>query len=261
MKKILLTMLCFAIAATAFAYDGGDVTEAGRFEASTGFAYVKTTGYYDEDSKKQDVPGNLDPAATLIPLGLSYGIIDGLEAGLDLAFNFLNKDAGDVSGLDRPVLSAKYIDPALNFGGFVEFALPLGSEDIVGKDPEAAINLGVAYEARFNAFEIDTALEYNLTFEGDDKTKQDGFTLYVNPEYYLMDELSLALDIMFVKTFDEKFDGDSVDDTAGHLLALAPGVDYDVTDDFVLSASVPFTVMGKNSGAFVGFGIEAKYKF
>ena len=258
-KKIILFAVLILLPGALFAYDGGGITESGMFEAEVGFEYVKFTGLYDKDGKKQDITG--DPAFFLIPFSVSYGIIDGLEAGMIFTFEADNKDAGDVTGLDRPVLSVKYISPVFNMGLFADLVLPVGSEDIVGADPELEINAGIAYEAVFDAVGIDAAAEYNLTFEGDDKYRQDGLTFYLNPEYYLKEELGIFLDTEFSMSFDKIYDGDSVDDSAGYLITLSPGADYILNELVRFSLSLPFTVAGRNGSSYLGLELNSVFRF
>ena len=260
MKKILALFVCLAlVSGMAFGYDGGGVTEVRKFEVIIGIDYLMNLEIYDNDGEKGAASG--DPAFIYVPYSFSYGIIEGLEAEMEFSVDFINADAGDASGLNRPVFSVKYILPSVNLGGFADCIIPLGSEEIVGLDPEIGFDFGIAYEAEFNLFKIDTAVEYNLTFEGDDKSKQDGMTLYINPEYYVKEQLGLLLDIQYNITFNRQDEGDSVDDTEGNLLILSPGAEYVVNELIRLEASLPFSVIGRNNASLVGFSLEAVFEF
>ena len=142
MKKVLAIALLCAVSSFA-SWSIMAPKGAGKGEAKLGFAYNMIGDDY----------------AMGLNLGARYGIIEGLEAavmlhgmsigGVSVPGFTLTSSEDDFSGLAMPVIAVRYFLP-MGLGFFADAALPVGSEDIVGKDPEFGLVLGAQFVTNIN---------------------------------------------------------------------------------------------------------------
>jgi hypothetical protein len=240
------TRTLFAIGLTlCLAAGAGFALDQGKIELSAGYEMKTTYGYYDKDGYHA-ASGDL-PVIHKIPLKFRYGILEGLQAGVDVPIVFQNKAAGDKAGLDRPALYGEYVHPQLNLGAFAKMLLPVGNEGIASStsfkvDPE--IDLGLIYAPSFGDFSLWATLEYDLTFEGDDKFKQDMVVLYLEPAYIGVKNLYAYLGLELDYSFDVSFSGTKLDKSSNWVVLVGPGAAYDINPMINVGLNVPFTVLG-----------------
>lgn len=257
MKRILSTVAVAAV--SSFAFDQYLPVAPKTLETDVMYSYTAYNGFYDEDGKKQDLE-DASPALQTPSLALKYGIIPGLDVELALAFAMKNDDLGPegeaVSGLDRPQLALKYAHPELGAGGFVNVSLPVGGEDIVGKDPATTIAVGAIYGKAFGQVKVNALAQYMFNTEVE-KFKQDGYNVYAQGQYDVTPQIGPYLGVDYTAALEAKFDGEAVEDTDNNLLTLKPGANYVINDKMAAEVTVPVTVMGKsipsNWGVYVGF--------
>ncbi|HQF53744.1 MAG TPA: hypothetical protein PK208_01365 [Fibrobacteria bacterium] len=213
---------------------------------------------YDDEGEKFEFNGS--PAVMMPGLQVKYGIIDGLDVEVALAYAMKNEDAGDVSGLAKPEIGLKYVAPDLGVGGFLNVELPFGSEDIVGENPQTKIQGGVIYGKAFGQIAVNALAGYVFeTEEKDLKSKQDALEIYAQGQYNVNEMIGPYLGVEFFKTFDAQYDGETVEESAGYLLTLQPGVNVTIDANMAAELSVPVTVMGKSNPA--AWGIAAAFKY
>lgn len=256
MKKTFLAAAALSCAAGTFAYDEYGTVKAKSLEADVMYTHTFVNGYYNSDGDKKDVDGS--PATMNPALQLKYGIIDGLDVEAVIPFLMTNKDAGDKSGLNKPQIDVKYLNP-IGVGALVGADLPLGGKDIVGDDPALALRVGAILSKNIDKLALNGWLLYTRNFEdgSDEKYKAgDVLDFYIKPQYNVTDKIGPYLGIDFTKSFDSEYDGQSNDD-AGYLLTLKPGLNYVINDKFGAELNVPVTVLGQNEPAsvsiYVGF--------
>jgi hypothetical protein len=141
MKKILAAAL-ICTASSAFAtWDLFPVQEAGKGEAKLGYQYTIP-------AEKTSFMG--------LNFGARYSIIEGLEAAVLLkggAGGYVltsDYDGNDLekTGLDRPTIGVRYWLP-LGLGIAVDAILPVGSEKLVGEEPQFGLNAGLQFSTKF----------------------------------------------------------------------------------------------------------------
>lgn len=247
MKKIAIPAILVA-ASSVLAFDQYLPLSKGKLETDVMFTHTAGTGFYDGDGKKQDAEGS--PAVEMPSIQLKYGIIDGLDAELYLEYDFVNEDASAtgeaVSGLVRPQLALKYAHPELGLGGYLNVALPVGSEDLVGKDPATTINVGAIYGKTFGPAVVNTYAEYQFNTEVE-KYKQDAIHAYLQGQYNATDKIGPYLGVDYIQALEASYDGEAVSKSGGYLLTLKPGANFIATDAIALELTVPVTVLGKSA--------------
>lgn len=250
MKKVLIVLLGLIICSGfTFALDQGEI------EIGTGVGIYKTTKVWDIDGNSTDVPDPLDPTITMIPFGITYGISDNLDASFKAAYVKFNEDwfGTELTGIGRPSIGIKYMSE-MDLGASLDIWLPLGSEDIVGTDPQVELDIAVLYEPTFGSIDLAAGISYNLTFEDDFGEKQDAILISAEPTYKAMEGFGVSLGLDYLIVFDYKVDGTAVTDTGGSLFTVTPGANYDLNDMANLALGIPIDLVGKN--AYSGWGIE-----
>lgn len=264
--KRTLSAVALATAST-FAFDQYLPVAPKALETDVMYSYTANTGGYDPDGKKQDFE-DLSPAVQAPSLALKYGIIPGLDAELALAYSLKNKDAGDVSGLDRPQIAVKYAHPELGVGGFVNVSVPVGSEDIVSKDPITTIAGGAIYGKAFGQVKVNAFAQYVFNTEAKEtdeftgttiKTKQDNYEVYAQGQYDVTPQIGPYLGVDYAGYLEKQYDGEGAPDSDGYLLTLKPGANYVINDKFAAEATVPVTVLGKSQPATWGVYVGVYY--
>jgi len=274
--KRTLSAVALATAST-FAFDQYLPVAPKALETDVMYTYSAGTGGYDADGKKHDlkIPNEdrtgtttLSPVTQMPSLALKYGIIPGLDAELALTYTVKNKDAGDVKGLDRPQLAVKYAHPELGVGGFVNVSVPVGSEDIVGKDPITTIAGGALYGKTFGQVKVNAFGQYVFNTEAKEtdavtgtttKTKQDSYEIYAQGEFDVTPQVGPYLGVDYTGFLEKQVDGKGEKDSDGYLLTLKPGGNFVVNDKIAVEANVPVTVLGKKQPASWGIYVGAYY--
>jgi hypothetical protein len=251
MKKTFLAAAVLSCAVGTFAYDEYGTVKAKSLEADVMYTHTFGMGVYNSDGDKKDYKDwngeDISPAYMAPSLQLKYGIIDGLDVEAVVPFLMTNKDAGDKSGLNKPQIDVKYLNP-IGVGVLVGVDLPLGGEDIVGTDPALALRGGLILSKNIDKLALNGWALYTHNFEDGSEAKYkagDVLDFYVKPQYNVTDKIGPYLGIDFIKTFDSESDGNSNGD-AGYLLTLKPGLNYVINDKFGAELNVPVTILGKN---------------
>lgn len=227
MKKLLVVFAvsvfaCFSSLALANEASAPLALQKGKLGVGLSIGYGATSSFYDKDGKSQDIGGTL----STLPINLTagYGIIDGLEAGVDLSLvrNAFSPDDGDTAsgfGLREVTLGAKYaIIPELAVGA--GFLLDVGtSEDEITAADEMAtsdgfhgIAIAVTGKKAFDKVVVGGGLRYTLLLSRSmdidlgtgspvsaDVNPGDLLDLTVNGGYQVLDNLYVGLSILFAK--------------------------------------------------------------
>lgn len=153
-KKALLAT---AIAATAsFAtWDYFPVQEAGKGQAELSVPFI--------------MQGDMSRLG--VGIGARYSIIQNLEAGLRLPYTiFTHWDGKDAKqdGIGNLDLMFRYqFMPIMN--AFIDVALPIGDEEVVGWDDGLGVYLGVQFSQNFGMVNFGSELGFGFRTEGDDE--------------------------------------------------------------------------------------------
>ena len=243
-RSAILAVL--AVAGGAFAFDQYLPVGKGKLESDLMVQRTAQSGGYDADGKSQSLTSEEGSPATTTPsLQFKYGIIDGLDVELLAAYELRNKDNGDVSGLSRPELALKYVHPEMGVGGFLNVALPMGSEKIVGEKPATTFFVGAIYGKTFGQIVVNAFADYQFNTESE-KMKQDAIQVYAQGQYNVNTQIGPYLGVDYAKAFEMQMDGTSVPKSDGYLLTLKPGLNFAVNEMIAIEANVPVTVMGKS---------------
>lgn len=260
MKKTLISAL-LALSAGAFAYDEYGTVAKGKTEVDVMYTHMFGTGYYDADAKSHSIDES--PAIMTPSLQVKYGIIDGLDVELGGSYTSSNKDAGDLSGLNKPQLDVKYVH-ALGFGGLIGVDLPFGSTDMVGENPTVALRVGPVLAKTIDKVVLNGWALYTLNFEDKDKNKSaDGLDVYFKPQYNVTDKIGPYLGIDYQTSIGKSkfaFGDESIEvDPKFYLVTLKPGVNYVINETYSAELNVPVTVAGQYAenkasvSVYVGF--------
>jgi hypothetical protein len=260
MKKIAIPAI-LAAASNVLAWDEYGALGAKKLEIDAMINYTSYNGSYDEDGKKQDLE-DASPAMTQPVLQVKYGIIDGLDVEVAIPFTMNNDDLSatgkSVSGLDRPNLGVKYTH-ASGFGGFLAADLPVGSEDIVGKEPATSIYAALQYTKTFGKVALNDFVLFKTTLEVEESKPADLLWIYVKPQYNVTDKIGPYLGLDYQMNIGKKKEAGEEEDAEANLLTLKPGINFIATDAIGLEANVPVTVLGKNNGS--SFGVYAGFYY
>jgi hypothetical protein len=293
MKKLLVVLtfgvfVCLSSMVLANEASAPLALQKGKLGVGLSIGYGSTGSMYDEDGKSQDVGGTI----STLPINLTagYGIIDGLEAGVDLSLvrNAFSPDSGDSAsgfGLREVTIGAKYaIIPELAVGA--GFLLDVGtSEDELEAADELAtsdgfhgIAIAVTGKKAFDKVVVGGGLRYTLllsrSYDIDigmgspvsaDVNPGDILDLTVSGGYQILDNLYAGLSIMFTKQITDteiEASGQSVtQDAVFQVLSLGIDAVYDINDTISAYLSISekdeyFTIgiplMGKDAPA-IGF--------
>jgi hypothetical protein len=235
------------------------------------------TGQFDADGERvtfdeafdPDGPGPLEAdgvsqTALQFDIKAAYGIIDGLEAGLVLPI-VSNSLGGTVAGTDLDSSGFGLGDvalygayearlSALDVGGGAYFKLATGKSDDLEADElptgSGQMDLGVGVFARkvLGKIQIDGKVGYIVTMASEEDIL--GTTVDINPgdilyldvggTYWITDQLSAGLYVVFFSGGEVQVDGDAADDSSSNLLSIAPAVNYHVNDMIDLGLSTRF---------------------
>lgn len=263
MKKSLVLVLAVCVLAGISSIVTANESSAplalgkGKLGVGLSIGYGSANKFFDEDGKSQDLGGT---QSTLpINLNAGYGIIDGLEAGVELSLvrNAFAPDTGDTAsgfGLREVTIGAKYaIIPELAVGA--GFLLDTGkSEDEITEADEFAtsdgfhgIAIAVSGKKAFDKIIVGGGLRYTLLLSRSmdidvgmgspvsaDVNAGDLLDLTVSGGYQILDNLYAGLSILFAKQITDteaSVGGQTItEDAVFQVLSLGIDVVYDIND-------------------------------
>lgn len=273
MKKVLAAALLCAASSAFATWDLFPAQEAGKGEAKVGFEY--------------GIPGEKSSVMGL-NIGARYSIIEGLEAaimlggpGFVLSKTIADEDA-KVSGLSKPVIGVRYWLP-LGLGIAVDAALPVGSEKVVGTEPQFGLDAGLQFSTNFTP-ELSFGSEAILSvIDKESKDVSNGMSLNAAIEFdYSLGAATPWLGLDITKGLTKPDAGevtcDATDPTCAATIAagaevpkpdpaplglgLSVGVVYDITESMYADASFWIGIAGdaykdyKEKTINVDFGIK-----
>jgi len=213
MKKVLAAALLCSVSSFA-TWDLFPVQDAGKGEAKVGFQY--------------DIPG--EKSSTMgINFGARYSIIEGLEAAVMLGGPgfVLSQTVADIdtkaTGLNKPVIGVRYWLLPLGLGLAVDAALPLGSEKVVGKEPQFGLDVGVQYSTKITEELVIGSEALATVINKLDKDNNAGINLNIAVEAdYSIGAITPWLAVDLTKGLT-KADSPEIDPTLGATLENAAG--------------------------------------
>ena len=186
-------------------------------------------------------------------VGARYTVITNLELGLKFSYVlFSDWDGNDLKqdGIDNLPLMVRYqFMPAMN--AFLDVTLPIGNEDLVGKDKPFVFHFGAQYSQKMGMVNLGAELGLQLETEGDDKTTppwtlnigaegdfaiNQMFTPYVGIDLYML---------MGKFTYDGESEGDSF---TGDLL-FHPYLGINIAFNQMISLDISAAFLFGNSDA------------
>jgi hypothetical protein len=265
MRKAAL-LFTLGLAGSAYCLDEYLPIEAGKFEGDIGYGFLYSTSTYDNDGKKQDIPGDGSITGHNIPLQIKYGIMPGLEVSVGWAFTavttksdlgILGKVDDTQSGLGQPDIAVKYALMDLGLGVFGDFTAPFATGDFADPDqPPMAIGFGALFTKTFMPnFRLTSTAGYKINFEGENKVKDGNeILLLAKPEFVINPFAGVYLGLREDINSESETDGTGNKDD-GHLFTLAPGWNALWLPNVATEVNVPITLFGKNNIA--AWGINA----
>jgi len=262
MKKgaLLFMAVCVFAGITSFVSAGESMSPLalakGKLGVGLSLGYGSADKFYDADGEAQDIGGTISTMP--IDLSAAYGIIDNLEAGVNISLvrDAVSPDEGDAVsgfGLRNVIIGAKYaVIPELAVGA--GFLLDVGtSEDELEAADEYptsdgfhGIAINLAGKKAFDKIVLNGGIRYTLLLgrDIDMSTGAGTITVDVNPGdildlsvgggYQILDNLYAGLDIMFAKQIgDTEIEAGGVTQTEEAVFqVLSVGVNavYDIND-------------------------------
>jgi hypothetical protein len=264
MKKVV-AIIGLAMIGSSFGLDEYLPVEAGKLEVDLGYGLTSSTGVYDQDGEKQDLPDGTSSMFHAIPLQLKYGIMPGLDVEVLWAFQMSSFKAdaappfpaidNSASGFGQPEIALKYALMDIGAGAYVNFIAPFATGDFADPDaPPMALALGAVYTKLFMPqFNLTAQLNYRLNFEAENKF-QDGnvFSIYAKPEFRFNEFGGAYLGLRYDMFGEDQLDGNGLANTDGSLVTVLPGWNATWLPTVATEVNVPISIMGTSTGAFWG---------
>jgi hypothetical protein len=137
-------------------------------------------------------------------------------------------------------------------GAYVDMYLPVGSEDIVGPDPEIFFNIALFYYIDIESFFISAETVYMLTFADANDTTNDNFKISVQPGYVPFENFQISLAMEFDYSLNRVVGGTVDEGTSTYVVKVSPGVGYALDESLILSLEFPITLFGASSTDEIG---------
>ena len=258
-KLMVASFTVFLSATAPFALDEYDPVPARVMQINIGTERTNVTGFYQDTWESDGIENENNPMS--LPMQGKFGLMDNLEGSMEV--DYLIQDDSGHTGLDRPRLGLKYLDPTLGVGGFLAVSLPVGFEDIMNSGNYATMTFGAMYNKNFPHVNLKSNVSYSYNTEDSHKSKIDDIRLFAKPEYplplkalssrnqYLGVNLALSYDYMF----NREVNGNSSDDGAQLFLA-APGVFSSLNKIVSAELQFPFSYAGQNMDETRGVRLE-----
>ena len=247
-KLMVASFTAFFTATASFALDEYNPVPARVMQINIGMERSTISGKYLGTWESDGVENENNPMS--LPMQGKFGLMDNLEGSMEV--NYLIEDKNGHTGLDRPVLALKYLEPARGLGGYLAIALPVGFEDIMNAGNYATMTFGAMYNRNFPRVNLVSNLSYSFNTEDSHKTKIDDIRLFVKPGVPLPlkaltakgQVLGVNLGMSYDFMFNQQVNGASSDDGA-HLFVASPGVYYTFNKIVSLDLQVPVALAGQ----------------
>jgi hypothetical protein len=242
--KLIAASLTALVTATApFALDEYNPVPVRVMQINIGMERSTISGHYQSSWESDGIENVNNPMS--LPMQGKFGLMDNLEGSMEV--NYLIEDNSGHTGLDRPVLALKYLEPTRGLGGYLAIALPVGFEDIMNAGNFATLTFGAMYNRNFPRVNLLSNISYSFNTEDSHKSKIDDLRLFAKPGVPLPIKavaskgqiLSLNLGLSYDYMFNQQVNGASSDEGA-HLFMASPGAAY--TLNRVLSAELQFPI-------------------
>jgi len=247
-KLMVASFTGILMATASFALDEYNPVPARVMQINVGGERSTITGTYQDTWESDGAENENNPFS--LPMQGKFGLMDNLEGSMEV--NYLIQDDSGHTGLDRPRLGLKYLDPVRGLGGFLAIALPVGFEDIMNAGNYATLTFGAMYNKTFPMLNLKSNVSYSFNSEDNHNSKIDDIRLFAKPEYplplkgltsrgqYLGLNLGMSYDFMF----NREVNGKSSDDGA-HLFLVVPGAYYTLNRIVSAELQFPITLAGQ----------------
>ena len=246
-KLMVASLTAFFTATAPYALDEYNPVPVRVMQINFGMERASVSGFYQESWESDGIENENNPMA--LPMQGKFGLIDNLEGSMEV--NYRLQDENGHTGLDRPVLALKYLEPNRGLGGYLAIALPVGFEDIMNAGNYATFAFGAMYNRNFPRVNLLSNISYSFNTEDSYKSKIDDIRLFAKPEVplpikalsknkYLGVALSLSYDFMF----NHQVNGNPSDQEA-HLFVASPSVYFTFNKIVSAELQVPLTLAGQ----------------
>src|SRR3569832_2005932 len=111
--KLMVASLTVVLTAVApFALDEYNPVAARVMQINVGMQRSVISGYYQDNGESDGVENENNPLS--LPMQGKFGLMDNFEGSMEV--NYLIQDDSGHTGLDRPRLGLKYLDPTKGIG-------------------------------------------------------------------------------------------------------------------------------------------------
>jgi hypothetical protein len=248
--KLMVASFTALLSATApLALDEYNPVPARVMQINFGMERSTISGRYQSSWESNGVENEHNPMS--LPMQGKFGLMDNLEGSMEV--NYLIEDNAGHTGLDRPVLALKYLEPTRGLGGYLAIALPVGFEDIMNAGNYATLTFGAMYNRNFPHVNLLSNFSYSFNTEDSHKSKIDDIRFFAKPEVPLPIKaltgkgqyLGLNLGMSYDYMFNQQVNGASSDDGA-HLFLASPGAYYTVNKIVSAELQFPVALAGQN---------------
>lgn len=247
-KLMVASLTALSTATAPFALDEYNPVPARVMQINFGMQRSTISGVYQGTWESDGIENPNNP--TSLPMQGKFGLMDNLEGSMEV--NYLIEDSSGHTGLDRPVLALKYLDPNRGLGGYLAIALPVGFEDIMNAGNYATLTFGAMYNRNFPRVNLLSNVSYSFNTEDSHKSKMDDIRLFAKPEVPLPikavaakgQSLGLNLGLSYDFMFNQQVNGASSDNGA-QLFMASPGVYYTLNKIVSGELQFPITLAGQ----------------
>jgi hypothetical protein len=247
-KLMVASVIALFSVSAPFALDEYNPVPVRVMQINFGMERSTISGVYQSTWESNGIENENNPLS--LPMQGKFGLMDNLEGSMEVSY--LIEDSSGHTGLDRPLLALKYLDPNRGLGGYLAIALPVGFEDIMNAGNYATLTFGAMYNRNFPRVNLLSNLSYSFNTEDSHKSKMDDIRFFAKPEIPLPIKaltgkgqyLGLNLGLSYDYMFNKEVNGTSSDDGA-HLFLASPGAYYTLNKIVSAELQIPVALAGQ----------------
>ncbi len=262
MRKFILPIALIAVA-TSFASDMFMPIAPKTIQVGGNLQFWSVTDSYNNDGDATDIEkaegdGTYKHETTLAPR-ITYGVAPNIDVTLLLRYEMhTGKNQWtkwDNSGLNRPIVTAKYGFPDLGIAGFMDLHLPFGTDEITDEDPQAEIGFGVLMDKMLGNIQLRGDISYFWDREKDSYDPANPIQINIRPGFLFTPSMIGEVNLGYWFKGKDDDHGNSVENSNRSKLDIAPGMLFLLSPTTKIECLVDYTITGKNVEG--GWGISA----
>ncbi|MCK5843714.1 MAG: transporter [Victivallales bacterium] len=282
MKKLIIVLTALAVASVLFAYDplytedNGVLLKHLELKAGATFDMNMVSDYFDSESEKQEMTGDMSFTGMYVPIRVGIGIMDyaDLQILLPVVSNkYSNGTETSGSGIGdmwieaRGGISLEETMP-MHFAFHAAVMLPTGNDepdsgDLATGTGRTDLDFGLQFSMRPEeeiGFACDASAGYRLKMEKDDYDLGDVIPFALKAGYVPMEGLyPYAMFEGYYGIADDKLLDNDIEDSAGMLMDVGVGAEYRMESGLGFSGGFLYDVAGTNANAGLGFHVCVDY--